>query len=180
MVWYQRFRGSCCPHLHWVVTPCSVVTGYQRFRSPCCRHLHWVVTPYNVVVGYRSFRSPCCHHLHWVVTLRNVVVGYQRFRGPGSSPPLLPQVAQFANPHFSSTTPDLYIFPLSPTVTSPWRWRHQDTPKRWYSITAPHGVTTRKPQAECYVSIIRLNAVLPFTLVMKSIQVVAEPTEHVV
>jgi hypothetical protein len=24
----------------WVVTPCSVVVGYQRFRGSCCRHLH--------------------------------------------------------------------------------------------------------------------------------------------
>jgi hypothetical protein len=25
----------------WIVTPCSVVVGYQRFRGSCCLHLHF-------------------------------------------------------------------------------------------------------------------------------------------
>jgi hypothetical protein len=28
--------------------------------------------------------------------------------------------------------------------SSPWRWRQQDPPKRWYPISTPNGVTTHK------------------------------------
>jgi hypothetical protein len=27
----------------WVVTQCSVAVGYQRFRSSCCLHLHFAL-----------------------------------------------------------------------------------------------------------------------------------------
>jgi hypothetical protein len=30
------------------------------------------------------------------------------------------------------------------SVTSPWKWRQHDPPKRWYLITSLHGVITQK------------------------------------
>jgi len=31
------------------------------------------------------------------------------------------------------------------TGSSPWRWRQQGPPKRWYLTTIPHGVKIQKP-----------------------------------
>jgi len=40
-------------------------------------------------------------------------------------------------------------------VTSPWRWRHYDPPKRWYPTITLNGVTTQKTSTRtCLISVL--------------------------
>jgi len=81
------------------------------------------------VVGYHRFGGPCCIHLQ-VMTPCSDEVGHHRFEGPCCLHlQVVKPCSHMTGPTFRKTL-----------LSSPWIWRQQGSPKRWYlpqHYTAP-------------------------------------------
>jgi hypothetical protein len=123
---YSRFRStpknlfSIQVEYFWVVTPSSFVIWHQRFRGSCCLHPQGEDGSNNVP--------------------RNVSILPQHYtasqpRKPRleSLPPWKPQISPKGPLNRRRCYVDVFTLKM----------RQQGSPKRWYPITALHGVTTQ-------------------------------------
>jgi hypothetical protein len=110
-----------------------------RLIRRCFKSRSWgVVTPCSGVVGYQSFGGPCSLHLQSEVKLRYHNTNTTRLHNPKTS------TWQFCRRFEVFTAVKIQVKVFWP---SPWRWRQNGSPKRWYPITILHGVTTQKTSA---------------------------------